>query len=239
MQRSLSVLSLAALAGSVMTCSESAGPPPQPAQIVKAAGDLQTGTVGRSLDSLLVVQVNDERGAPFRGAVVTFAVTQGGGSVDTILPPTGDDGRVSTQWTLGTTAGLGHQVRATVTGVGAVTFSATAAAGPGVALVGVTGNNQAGPVNAPLAEPLVVRIEDQYGNLVAGRRVDFSVTGGGGSVNPTADTTGADGRAQTSWTLGAALGGQTAQAVAAGLTAVPFTATAVSLLKCPVPDARC
>ncbi len=224
----MSPLALAALAAIVATCSESSGPLPQPAQIVKVSGDLQTGTVGLQLAEELVVQVNDGRGAPYRGAVVTFTVTQGGGSVDTNIPSTDDEGQVRTRWTLGTTSGSAHEVRASLSGIGAVTFGATAAAGLPVALVSVSGDNQSGAVNQPLPEPLVVRMNDQYGNLVSGRRVDFSVTGGGGAVVPMSDTTGADGRAQTIWTLGPTAGGQTAQAIAAGLPAVPFNATAAA-----------
>ncbi|MGH7674053.1 MAG: hypothetical protein ACREMV_02180, partial [Gemmatimonadales bacterium] len=205
----------------------------------KVAGDLQAGTVAQALDSELVVQVNDGQGRPYRGAVVIFAVPQGGGSVETIIPPTGENGQVRTQWTLGTAAGTAHQVTATLGGVGAVTFAATALPGAPVVMVSVAGDSQSGAVNAPLAEPLVVRLDDQYGNIVPGRRVDFSIMSGGGSLVPTSDTTGVDGRAQTSWTLGGAPGGQTAQAVVAGIVPVTFNATAASVLRCQVPGAGC
>ncbi len=233
MARSLSTLSLVALAGVVMTCSkDSSGPPSTPAQIQKVSGDLQSGTVGQALAVPLVVQANDNRGVPFQGATITFAVTQGGGAVGTASAATGADGRASSAWTLGTAAGTGHQVTATLAGVGAVTFGATAAAGAPATVVAVSGNGQTGAINGALPAAVVVRVDDQFANPVAGRRVDFTVTAGGGSVNPTASTTGPDGTAQTTWMLGAAPGPQTMQAVSAGLTGspVPFGATAINLV---------
>ena len=80
----------------------------------------------------------------------------------------------------------------------------------------VSGNPQNGTVGTALASPLVVRVLDAAGRPVQGQQVTFTVLSGGGSVAPPAPTTGADGQASTSWTLGASAGAQQVQAKATG-----------------------
>jgi hypothetical protein len=59
-----------------------------------------------------------------------------------------------------------------------------------------------------LASDLVVRVDDQDGNPMAGQGVDFQIQSGGGTLDPAAATTDASGLAATSWTLGTTAGGQ-------------------------------
>ncbi len=187
-----------------------------PAQLDKVSGDAQTGTVGTQLAGALVVQVGDRLGHAVPGIDVSFAVSTDGGSV-TPAPAGGTSdasGQVTTLWTLGTVAGS-HTVSATpTTGAGLAQFTATVIADVADTLAVSSGDGQTGQQDAPLANPLVVRVADQYGNPVQGHTVDFAVTSGGGSVTPTTATTGADGLASTAWTLGPDLGSQTAQASA-------------------------
>jgi hypothetical protein len=126
-------------------------------------------------------------------------------------------------------AGTGYYLRATtptiVTPVNSATFDVT----PGVpmAIALFSGSGQAGAVGTALALPLVVAVQDSFGNLVPGFTVNWAVTSGGGSV-PATSLTNTLGRAQATWTLGAILGTQTAAATVAGLTGSPvaFTASA-------------
>ena len=60
---------------------------------------------------------------------------------------------------------------------------------------------------------------DAAGRGVPGVEVSFSTASGNGRADPRSAATDARGRAQTSWTLGALLGGQTLIATAAGLSA--------------------
>ena len=77
-------------------------------------------------------------------------------------------------------------------------------------LVKISGVNQQGPTNTPLAQPFVVELRDQYGNLLPGALVTFSVITGEGrlsgqfSVEHT--TTDANGRTGRLLTLGTNLG---------------------------------
>lgn len=91
----------------------------------------------------------------------------------------------------------------------------------------VSGDGQSGPPGAELDAPLVVELVDGEGNLMPDVRVEFE-TIDGGSINPTVETTGQDGQAQTQWTLGSEEGEQQVIARAVGTAfTVTFRATAV------------
>ncbi len=93
-------------------------------------------------------------------------------------------------------------------------------------LTRVPGRRQQGPAGAVLAEPFVVRVLDQNGFPLAGAKVTFSVTEGGGTLSVESATTDANGRASTTLTLGSQPGANTVEASVAGLESVIFTATA-------------
>jgi hypothetical protein len=73
-------------------------------------------------------------------------------------------------------------------------------------LVVVDGDLQQGPVAAQLAEPLVVRLLDTEGRPMAGERVNFRVTAGGGQLAAGSVLTNAQGEATDRWTLGTVAG---------------------------------
>lgn len=97
-----------------------------------------------------------------------------------------------------------------------------------VSIVAASGLGQSGIVGGLLGEPLVVLAQDQYGLPVAGEIIEWSVIAGGGHVDPSQSTTGADGLAQTSFRLGIVLGQQSVRAELRGTQPVVFTATASS-----------
>jgi hypothetical protein len=205
------------------------------AQLAKTAGDAQTGTVGTQLAAALEVEAQDSRGnvvpSSVAGATVAFAVTQGNGSVTQTSVATDANGRASTQFTLGTAAGTGHQVTATVSGgAGSTQFSATALAGTADSLALLSGDNQVGTSGQALPDSIAVSVMDAYGNrFPGGRQVTFAAANGG-SVSPATVTTDSAGRAAAAWTLGAGTGTQGLSATASGLNGSPvaFTATASS-----------
>ena len=95
-------------------------------------------------------------------------------------------------------------------------------------LLVVSGNAQTGTVDQSLPTALVVQVNDQSGNPMAGIGVTFAVAAGGGSVATASTTTGQDGQASTTWTLGKTAGGNhrvTAAATGVG-SSVAFAATA-------------
>ena len=80
----------------------------------------------------------------------------------------------------------------------------------------VSGDAQGAPVGRPLPEPLVVRATDEEGNPISGQRIEFSVTLGDGQVEPGVATTGSNGQASTTFTVGATKGNSQVQALASG-----------------------
>ena len=191
------------------------------------AGDDPTAPPRATLPEDLVVAVVDEAGNPVVGAAVTWVVTAGGGTVTPATGSTDAAGRASTKWTLGTAAGT-NTVQAIVSGVGQAEFSATAAAGTASKILIVSGDDQTGAAGSRLASSLVVQVLDASDNPVSGLAVTWRVESGGGSVSPGSATTGSDGRASTSWTLGSATGRQRVQASASGAGSVRFEATSTA-----------
>lgn len=91
----------------------------------------------------------------------------------------------------------------------------------------VGGDAQSGVVGAALAQPLVVTVKDTDGAVLSGQAVTWSVTSGGGSVSSASTTSGSDGSASVTWTLGGSVGAQTVTATVSSFT-VTFTATAAA-----------
>lgn len=197
------------------------------------SGDGQSATVGQGLTEAVVVRAADAGGAVVAGVSLTFAVSSGGGAVSAAAIVTDDQGLASMTWTLGTTSGLQH-VDVTLSGSASPTvqISATGLASAAAAIVKFSGDTQVGVVDLALPDPIVVQLQDEFGNGVEGGEVTFVVTDGGGAANQTTVTTGTDGTARTTWTMGPAVGPAALTAAAIGFPLVTFTATAVP----PTPD---
>jgi len=211
------------------------GPGPSSQAIAKAAasGDAQRGPVGFPLPLPITVLVT-RGGTPESGAAVTWTANGAGASVSATTTATGSDGTTSVEWTLGQTAGS-QTVRAALSSGGSVTFAAVADPGGAAQLGAASGEGQTGAVSSSLPEMVVVKVTDQYGNGVSGSTVEWLVTGGGGSTNPSAGQTDQQGLASTAWSLGPAEGANTLQATVDGLTGSPVTFHASGVLVAPAP----
>jgi hypothetical protein len=168
--------------------------------------------IGMTLQFTAVVK--DQRGQTMSGAVVSWASTNP--AVVTVESSTG----------LATAVANGG-ARVTATS-GTLTQNANVTVAQAAAqIVRISGNAQSATVGKALAQPLVVQVNDVTSHAIAGATVTFAVTGGGGSVGTPSATAGANGQAQTTWTLGPAAG---AQGVSASVTGVAlplaFSATA-------------
>ena len=246
MKSSALLRSALALLAFLPACGGDGPTPPEqrvPAALEVVSGGGQTGAAGAELADPVRVRVTDARGRPVPGASVTFAVTQGGGSVEPSTAATDADGRAETRWTLGPQAGQAQALGAAVFAAGGAgaplaqaSATATANAGPPAAVALVAGDPQAAPPGAALADSLAVRVTDALGNPVQGATVTWAVTAGGGSVSPATAPTRADGVAKTAWRMGAAPGEGRATATVAGLAPVEFRATANVLLTLTVLD---
>ena len=76
-----------------------------PHVLTKVSGDRQGGQVGERLAKPFVVSVLDQNGSAFAGAVVTFSVTAGGGTLSATTAATDASGRART------TADAGQAIR--------------------------------------------------------------------------------------------------------------------------------
>ncbi len=212
----------------------------RPHTLRKLSGDNQQGLAGEQLATPFVVSVLDEDGTAIAGAVVTFSVTAGGGTLSAATATTNTSGQARSTLTLGSEPGT-NTVAATVAGLEPETFTATAIEQTPHSLTKVSGDSQEGPASTKLATPFVVSVLDQASSPLAGATVTFSVTAGGGLLSSTTDadpctiesstssttaTTDANGQAATRLTLGSEPGTNTVSATVEGLEPVTFTATA-------------
>ena len=85
------------------------------------------------------------------------------------------------------------------------------------ALLKISGDNQKGAAFVSLAQPFVVEAQDENGSALTGISITFAITAGGGSLSVTDATTDANGRAQSTLTLGPNLGMNTVEVSAAGI----------------------
>lgn len=203
-----------------------------PAELRVMGGNNQVGPAGSALALPLQVLVVDDVGEPLAGHTVDF-VPEGdppGARVDPESAESGSDGIASTSWVLGATVGTQSVVARVARGAAEpleVRFNASVAPA-GASTISVAGGaDQLAPAGSRLADPLVVLVSDGFGNPVEGVTVEW--TAASGSVDPASSTTGSDGRAQTSWTLGSSTGPQTVTATSSGLAGSPITFYAIAL----------
>ena len=186
-------------------CKDSSGPNfGPPAALTVLSGATGDGAAGAVLATPLSVKVADAQGRAVGGAIVSFSIKGGGGSLSATADTSDAQGTALVTWTLGTMVGEGR-VEARVSGVTApAVFVANIKAGPASALQRVSNPPGTSAAGYELSDSVAIRVIDSFGNPVAASAVTFSVTGGGGSVSPATVTGDADGIARTVWTLGAA-----------------------------------
>jgi hypothetical protein len=132
--------------------------------------------------------LKDADGQPVSDVAVNLSASAG-----TLVPTsaTSDiNGIVQVQsWTLGTTAGE-QFVEIVVPGLPPSRSTTTAVADVPTFLVYVSGNQQSAPPDSALAQHLIVRVTDQYGNGVSGVTIQWRACDGSGGFD---DLTGVDG----------------------------------------------
>lgn len=205
------------------------------AQLVKVLGDLQVDTVGTTLPTRILLQVDDSLGHPVPGITVSFAVTQGGGSLTGAADTTDVNGLASVAWTLGGSPAanvLSASVGGSVTGSPA-SFSATGVlAGTLPTIARLAGGGQPGLAGAPVNVPPAVIVLDAGGQPIAGATVTFAIPVGGGAISGAATVTDANGVATVgSWSLPLGTGVLTASVSGLGAVIgnpVSFVATGVN-----------
>ncbi len=196
--------------------------------ITRTTGDGQSAIVGVALQPYQV-RVTGQGTAPTAGATVHWTVVSGGGTVSAATSVTNAAGLAEITATLSSVIGP-QVVRAVAPGLidSLVTFTSTGTADVPALVQKTAGDAQTGTKALPLPTALAVRVSDQFGNVISGATVSWSVTQGGGAVASPSSLTSTAGLATVSWTLGASAGANVATATVSGLAPLTFTATAVS-----------
>ncbi|HUP88300.1 MAG TPA: hypothetical protein VM100_03070, partial [Longimicrobiales bacterium] len=150
--------------------------------------------------------------------LVSFTITQGGGTLTQALDTTDNDGNASTSWTVGPSVGTGR-VDARTTGVlTPAAFNVTIKAGPAFTINRVSDAVGSSAAGFELPDSVGVQVIDKFNNPVAASPVTFAITAGGGKVSTATKNTDDQGIARTAWTIGTA-GAQTLRVTAGTLTA--------------------
>jgi len=94
----------------------------------------------------------------------------------------------------------------------------------------VAGDYQSGNIQSALENPIVVQVEDFYGNPVPQIALEFTPEAGSGEITPSGTIlTGASGRAQATWILGPSVGQQHLTVRAVGTTVTRLLTATASL----------
>lgn len=218
------------LTGSPLTFVAS-GEVGSPAVVELAGGNRQTGGLGLPLPDSIQAIVKDQFGNPVNGVTVNFQPIAGGGQASPASAVSNAQGRVRTQFTLGpgNAATDGNQLLIGVDGSGVSTVAFATGQFAAGTLTIESGNQQTGSPSSPLLAPLRVVAKSPGGTGVQGAVVQWTIGGGGGSVDAASSVTDVNGRAAVRWTLGAVGGTQTVNASVTTLAGAPavFSATAL------------
>jgi len=195
---------------------------PQAGSIALSAGDNQVAAAGAALAESLAVIVRDNAGAVLPGALVTWSVTAGGGSVSPTTRTSDVGGIAKTRRTLGPNAGT-QTARATVSGLTPVSFNAVSQIQGAVNIANATTGPFTDTVLATKAESLDVLVTDQIAAPLQGVAVMWAATGGTLSGNNVA--TSATGHSKVRYTYGTTAGAHPTTATVTGLVGSPVTIT--------------
>ncbi|CAN5769173.1 hypothetical protein BH24GEM1_BH24GEM1_17760 [soil metagenome] len=164
-------------------------------RLERTSGDDQESAPGAELPDPLVVRLVDESGVAVPGRAVAWVVGIGNGGVDPQSSETDGDGFASAAWTLGPEPGP-NTLSAVVSGVGVVSFTATAVAdgqprpSPERSTVAASPSNI---VPGTGVSTITVTVRDGSGAAISGATVTLTATGSGNVLAQPSGPTGADG----------------------------------------------
>ncbi|MGH7604434.1 MAG: Ig-like domain-containing protein [Gemmatimonadaceae bacterium] len=174
---------------------------------VAALADHLTGHAGDMIPDSVAVRVTDSSGRVLPDVPVRWTAVDGG-SLEALSARTDSLGVATARWILAKKTGL-QRARAQVgtgsgLGIEPLTISASALAGPPVAVLLSAGDGQRAPAGSELPKPIVVRVVDENGSGVLGASLTLAASGG--TVADTILTTDSLGYASTQWTMGHSAG---------------------------------
>jgi hypothetical protein len=177
-----------------------------PARLEVLAGDGQRTSAGRALGERVALRVLSRRGTPVPAVTLRLSLADGEGTLESDTAVTDRAGRARFAWTLGPRPGRQHLV-ARVEGLDS-TLTVTAEADPVPANTRIEMDTAlTGPVRAPLAQPVLLRVTDSAGTALADVPVTWTAQDGG-AVESLGTRTDSLGQAAARWTLGPKTGRQ-------------------------------
>jgi len=169
------------------------------------SGNKQSAQIGQQVPEPLVVKVSDNNNNAVANVALQFAIHSGAGTIiGNALQNTNVAGLASVNYRFGMTSGR-NLVRVTSASLPGDTLLFTLTATPDTAFsMGITGgNNQTGVTDHLLNNPLLVKVEDQFGNGVPGIAILFTPQTGHGHIVPAGTITSDSlGMARAFWQLG-------------------------------------
>jgi hypothetical protein len=152
------------------------------AQLLKVAGDAQSGSIATPLADSLQVRAVDSYGNPVPNAIVTWASADGG-TLSPASSTTRADGTTRALWTTGTH--VSAAATATVAGAAPAAFTATAAvtAATNAVVTKIGGDGQTVTAGSIIPQPLAIKVALPDGRPIVGVRAGFRMSwNGGGSA---------------------------------------------------------
>ena len=197
--------------------------PPGPRLTISVISFLGSGEPGETLTFIVEVRVDD---SPASGKTVTFSVSpdDGTASLGTTSATTGSDGRAQTTLTPQSGASGSYTVTASVDSKSTSSTVIIGTSPPPELSISVV----SGPGSGDPGDALTFTVEVQEGGSAAsGKTVTFSITSGDGnaSLNPISATTGSNGQASTTLTLGNNASGSYTVTAMVGTISTSGTAT--------------
>ncbi|WKW10924.1 Ig-like domain-containing protein [Pseudogemmatithrix spongiicola] len=191
---------------------------------IAVTGDGQSARFGTALTNPIVATLTDLDGNAVAGATVTFTPDAGSGTLAATSVTTDALGRASTTWTLGGTPGA---MRVTVSATGATSQIVNATA-TGDAIALEAGGGLSALVGTALSPAVRVRVTNAANEPQSNVLVTFAPTTGSGTVSADTVRTDSFGRAQVTWTLGAARGPMTLNVTTPVTQLLAVSATALA-----------
>lgn len=185
----------------------------------------QLGTVGAVTAQPISVYVTDQNSNPMSGALVTWTVLSGKGTVDSATSTSNSIGDAVTHWSLGDTVGA-NSLQASLAGGASVTITATGIAGAATSIAKVSGDSQTVASGGTSSQPLVVKLTDQFGNAVPGALVIWA-SPAGGTLSADSTITDVNGMAQATLATAASPQAYSITATTGILAAIIFTLTGI------------
>jgi len=202
-------------------------------KLTKVSGDGQSAMINTTVPNEFIIRATNLTDQTLSGALINLEVTQGNGASLSVTEGTTDeDGKISTQLTLGGDAGT-YKITA-YCGYSSIEFSTTAIDPAAILaerlasclIIKAGGDEQNGDLNETLS-PFKVIAKDTKGEIIEDANVTFTITqGNGASITNTTATTDTNGEATTILTLGPTTGDYKVTAVCS-TSVVTFSTKAI------------